>query len=88
MKKILTIVVSVIMAISMTACGGNTDTTTQSSSEKSADIEGSSVETADKGITDMELYVDFTWFSYDWVGVILLKMSSLVHGLHQVTCRK
>lgn len=34
MKKILTIVVSVIMAISMTACGGNTDTTTQSSSEK------------------------------------------------------
>lgn len=70
MKKILTIVVSVIMAISMTACGGNTDTTTQSSSEKSADIEGSSVETADKGITDMELYVDFTWFSYDWVGVI------------------
>ncbi len=77
MKRILAIMLAAIMIISMTACGGNDNSAAQGSSEENTDAEASveesessDVETADKGIVDMELYIDFTWFSYDWVGVI------------------
>ena len=54
----------------MAACGGGGETETQVSQAVGADTAIADAETADEGIVDMELYIDFTWFSYDWVGAI------------------
>ena len=70
MKKMLAILLTVVLAASMAACGGGGETETQVSQAAGADTAVADAETADKGIVDMELYIDFTWFSYDWVGVI------------------